>query len=205
MPDLKQLLQALVREGETITPYLGVPTAATQERKARWSSNCRHTLEALGLPGIVKHFERPAINTDAPATWHARRLGILKSAIDLIDSGLTTSLRHRAHLEYSDSLLDQAEALLRTDMVIAAGVLVRIVLERWIRDKAETADISDFETAKVSTLNEKLRDADVFSKPMWRRIQSVIDVGNAAAHGKPEEFTAEDVRQALEFARAHCV
>ncbi len=43
------------------------------------------------------------------------------------------------------------------------------------------------------------------TQPKWRLIQSFLDVGNAAAHGKETEFKPADVTRMLDFIEANCL
>jgi len=103
------------------------------------------------------------------------------------------------------SLVEQAKELLESGHSTPAAVLGRIVLERWLRDEAAKAEIQDADSSKVSVLNDNLKNAGAFSLPKWRHVQSLLDVGNAAAHGKESAFSVEDVRRLLTFAESNCV
>jgi len=104
----------------------------------------------------------------------------------------------------SGSLLEQADQLLAAGQRVPAAVIVRIVLERWIRDEAEKNGIANADSEKASSLNDSLKRVGVFSIPKWRQVQTCLDIGNAAAHGKDDQFSADDIRRALEFVRAAC-
>lgn len=104
--------------------------------------------------------------------------------------------------EILDSVVDQAELLFSSGHVLPAAVLGRIVLERWLRELATKQNIPDADTAKATVLNDKLKQASAFSTPKWRQIQTYIDVGNSAAHGKVGEFSDDDVSRLLVFVRS---
>jgi len=93
--------------------------------------------------------------------------------------------------------LEQADALLKAAHKVPAAVLVRVALERWIRDQAEKAGIPGFDSQKPSRLNDDLKGNGIFSKPKWGQVQSVLHLGNSSAHGKADEFTEQDVQFAL--------
>jgi hypothetical protein len=57
----------------------------------------------------------------------------------------------------------------------------------------------------VAKLNDAITAAGKFTQPKWRLIQSHFDVGNAVAHGKDDQFTAEDVTRMLDFIEANCL
>jgi hypothetical protein len=130
--------------------------------------------------------------------------GVLQSAHECMTGGFVGKLKYLIHAEMFDSLLWQAESLLDNGHKITSAVLGRIVIERWLRDQSEKSGISNWETEKASVLNDGLKKNGVYSTPKWRQIQSYLDIGNSAAHGKDSEFSETDVRLLIGFAKANC-
>ena len=145
---------------------------------------------------------------DSPARMSARDagfvLGVLESARDMLQAGYVGRLRYLLHGEVFDSILEQATALLDAGHRLPAAVLGRIVIERWLRDQALKLNIDNWATEKASKLNELLKQAGVLSVHKWRAIQSQLDLGNAAAHGKAETVGDADVRGMLDFSKVNC-
>jgi len=178
-----------------------------QQRTQKWVLDCRSLLTYAGLGDLANYF-RDILSSLKPrrlAGVTGNRLAALESAISQIEGGFVGNIRHLLHADIFDSLIEQGAALLAEGHTIPAAVLGRIVIERWLRDQAEASGLPDHETAKASKLNEDLKKAGQYSVPKWRQIQAHLDVGNSAAHGKTEEFSADDVRQLLEHARANCL
>lgn len=75
--------------------------------------------------------------------------GVLESAHECLIEGFVGKLKFLIHAEMFDSLLDQADSLLNSGHKIPSAVLGRIVIERWLRDQAEKAEISNWDTAKA--------------------------------------------------------
>src|SRR5262245_63825176 len=50
---------------------------------------------------------------------------------------------------------------------------------------------------KASALNDELKKAGRYNQPQWRMLQSWLDIGNAAAHGKFDQFTQPDVKRLI--------
>ncbi len=170
----------------------------------RWLLNVERALEFADLKTHMEEF-RKARGVEAEAYFLPQITGVLESARDLLEKGFVGKLRHLLHAEMFDTLTAQAKELLNSGHRIPAAVLARIVIERWIRDQADRAGIAEYDSAKASTLNEKLKTNGVFPQPKWRLIQSHLDIGNAAAHGQDSEFTDDDVNRMIEFAEANCV
>jgi hypothetical protein len=132
-------------------------------------------------------------------------VGLLESARDEIAAGFLGRIAYLAHAQLFHSVIEQAIELLRLDHLTPAAVLGRIVIERWIRDEAERNGIHEHATAKASVLNDRLKGVGKLSVPKWRLIQGYLDVGNAAAHGRIDDFTRQNVEQLLSFAQATCI
>jgi len=47
-------------------------------------------------------------------------------------------------------------------------------------------------------LNDELKAVEAYPKAQWRLIQAKLDIGNAAAHGKFDEYKKADVKRMLE-------
>src|SRR5262249_30504062 len=98
-----------------------------------------------------------------------------------------------------DDLLGQAQHLCENGYKDPAAVLARVVLEDSLRRLARSASIDD--STKASTINEELKKAGRFTQPRWRLVQSWLDIGNAAAHGKFDQYTQADVAKLIEDLR----
>ena len=175
------------------------------QMRARWLHSCVNVLSYAGLTDYLEQVARIRQDGEPGPAGIAEITGILESARDALQQGLPGKIRYLLHAELFNSVLDQAGGLLETGHRIPAAVLGRIVIEGWLRDQAEKADIAGWEVEKASTLNENLKKAGVFPVPKWRHIQSLIDIGNSAAHGKDAEFSEEDVKRMIVFAQTNCV
>jgi hypothetical protein len=173
--------------------------------RTRWLRSCDDVLGYAGLSDYLEQVARIRIREEPGAPGIAEITGVLESARDALQQGFAGKIRYLLHAELFSSVLDQAGGLLETGHKIPAAVLGRIVIEGWLRDQAEKAGIAGWEAEKASSLNENLKKAGVFPVPKWRHIQSLIDVGNSAAHGKDAEFSEEDVKRMIAFAQTNCV
>jgi hypothetical protein len=176
-----------------------------QQRYTHWKTNSVATLRYAAMAELGEEFKSVANATGSSGYGIAMCTGLLESARDLLQHGFIGNVRHLVHAELFDSLLDQSQSLLESGHRIPAAVLGRIVIERWLRDQADKASIPSAETAKPAVLNDSLKLAGAFSVPKWRQIQTCLDVGNAAAHGKESEFSADDVSRLLDFSRITCL
>ncbi|AMV25144.1 hypothetical protein VT84_12165 [Gemmata sp. SH-PL17] len=135
----------------------------------------------------------------------SRITGLLESAAECLEQGFVGKLKHILHAEMFGSLATEARGLLKVGHRIPAAVLGRIAIENWLRDEAESHSIPNYDTEKASRLNDSLKSAGKLTQPKWRLVQSLLDVGNAAAHGKEQEFNDDDVKRLLDFVEANCL
>jgi hypothetical protein len=123
------------------------------------------------------------------------RLGAIFSATkDDFEGGYLTSIKNLIQAEVFDSELEQAKELLNSKYISAAAVIAGVVLETSLR---ELCDRHGAEHGKLDYMNSQLAKAGVYNKLWQKRITALADIRNSAAHGKPEEFTENDVRDMI--------
>jgi hypothetical protein len=118
-------------------------------------------------------------------------VGILTGALDDLEGSYLLGQEHLIVGEIFDSVLMEAKHLNEAGFKDPAAILVRVVVEDALRRMCRDASLSDM--GKATALNDALRDADRYAKPQWRLIQAWLDIGNAAAHGKFDDYKADDV------------
>ena len=152
----------------------------------RWTLNYENLL-ALIYSGVrlveVKTSIRRKHNS-------SNRLGIvryvtsrLEATKDDLEKGIIGEMEFEIKKVEINSLLDYSFQLLdENDDAIdrCACVLARIVLEKSLRILCGKNKLDS--SQKADKLNQQLRDKEIYSKSKWRLVQSLLDVGNAAAH-----------------------
>ena len=169
--------------------------------RTRWLRSCENFFEFASMPKFAEEFQAISRNQSHPSYQIAQLIGILQSAKDEIQAGFIFKIKYLLHADFFNSIVDQAEDLLRTGHKIPSAVLGRIVIEQWLKDEAEKAGIPINETDKAAVVNDRLKNEKIFSIPRWRQVQSFLDIGNSAAHGRPDDFADDDVRRMMEFIR----
>ncbi len=125
-----------------------------------------------------------------------RLVGLLDGAADDLASGFLASQEFLVAGRVFDSVLEEAKHLLAAGFKDPSAVLGRVLLEQALQRLADANSIDA--SKKASLLNDELRKAGRFSQLLWRQVQVWLDLGNAAAHGKFDEFTHENVHRFLE-------
>ena len=181
-----------------------------------WRTQCVNLLDIITNKNMIYHeqIEKfPTYNNDirnAKEIW-----GTLQGIYEDFKVGFLDDLSIQIegciavdYLQQANDLLNDKDNLDHSH--IPAAVLAGVVLEKSIRTLCErqTSPLSvvkengDFK--KVMPLVEELVKIAVFTPPMARKVQSWLDIRNAAAHGRDNDFKPEDVKNMLQIGRASC-
>ena len=119
-----------------------------------------------------------------------RTRAVFSAAKDDFEGGYLTSIKSLVQAEVFDSELEQAGELLSSGYHVAAAVIAGVVLETGLR---ELCDRNGIAHGKLDKMNSDLAKTGAYNKLQQKRITALADVRNSAAHGKPEEFSVNDV------------
>ena len=124
--------------------------------------------------------------------WDAfkRMKSVFVAAMDDYKNGYLTSIKNLIQADVFDSELEQAQELLSSGYKLAAAVIAGVVLETTLRDLCYQHSLT---IGKLDKMNSDLAKAGVYNKLQQKRITALADIRNSAAHGKPEEFSDDDV------------
>ena len=198
-------LRELVEEGEAVAklerPAHGVPPFIQDRdliRLRAWLTNVYNIIDILFGAESSQHqmLEQLAKRGVEHSYKVYPIIGIVGGALDDVEKGFLTGQEFLIAAEVLDSLLEQAKHLNETGYKDPAAVLMRVVLEDALRRLAreESIDVSQ----KASALNIELRKIDRYSQPQWRIVEACLDTGNAAAHGKFDQYDQGDVERRIE-------
>ena len=99
----------------------------------------------------------------------------------------------------AESFIQQADALLKCGYTHAAGCMLRLAIEKEVRQANESLD--DPLLVRTSRLITHLRGLGLLNKPTARRYQKILDVGNKSAHGK--DIEPSRVRAGIDWLSQH--
>ncbi len=119
-----------------------------------------------------------------------RLKAVFLAAKEDFQGGYLSSMRTLVQAEIFDSELEQAEELLKGGYHVAAAVISGIVLETTLKELCDRESISH---GNLDKMNADLAKAGIYNKSVQKRNTALAGIRNSAAHGKPEEFTREDV------------
>jgi hypothetical protein len=128
-------------------------------------------------------------------------LGILTAIRKEIAEGWLVTLRGLVAAEFFADFLEMADHLFAQGYKDPAAVLAGSVLEGHLRQLSGANEIAVTEQKdgrdvprKADSLNADLSRAEVYNKLDQKSVTSWLDLRNKAAHGKYEEYQAEQVR-----------
>ena len=126
-------------------------------------------------------------------------IGVLIGLRNAVDKGLLISLESRLRANIHDDFLQQAKTILDQGYHIAAMVLIGGVLEDHLEKLCTKHGITVTGNGNLAKYNDALHGVACYDKPAWRRIQSIGDVRNNAAHGIFSKVNLADVEDAHKY------
>ena len=124
-------------------------------------------------------------------------LSILKAAKEEIESGYLKGLETLVSADIFSDFLEMSEHLLEQGYKEPAASLVGAVLEDGLRKITVNNNITLKSKEDISSLNQKLADAKIYTRLTQNKIQVWNHVRNNSDHGKFDEFKKDDVKEML--------
>ena len=119
-----------------------------------------------------------------------RMKSVFIAAMDDYKNGYLTSIKNLIQADVFDSELEQAQELLSNGYKLASAVIAGVVLETTLRDLCYQ---NNLDIGKLDKMNADLTKLGIYNKLQQKRITALADIRNSAAHGKPEDFSDDDV------------
>ena len=125
-------------------------------------------------------------------------LGVLKSALENIKGGYIEGIEIRIANEIFDNLLEEAKHhIFKQKNEDIGAMLLRIILEDNLKRIANKEKINikneKGRDKQISSVNDELKKEGIYNQTQWRQIQTWLDIGNNAHHGKFDEYTLGQV------------
>lgn len=174
----------------------------------RWEMDCKHLLKVIYGEDSEHFYEfvesfHPKLHEKYSQEAIANATAVLTSAKEQVESGLLYKIEDLVAADFFDSVIEQSKELLKKGFKDPAAILGRVVIERTFKSICKKNDIEFSKDNTASILNDNLKKGGVFTQSQWRLIQSYIDIGNNAAHGKFDQYSKEDVNKMLEYIENH--
>lgn len=204
---IRRLEQLIDRGNELSDERKFVPTPgltkkyhddADDQQYRAWLVNCEALLEQVfGKDSpYIREFQKITANSALFPSYPRRMTGVLWGALDDLRGGFLLGQQFIVAGVVFDDVLQEAKHLQSVGHKDAAAVLGRTVLEDALRRLARRAELDD--TGKISGVNDRLREEGLLTQPRWRGVRTMLDVGNAAAHGEFDQYDHGDVAKMLD-------
>ncbi len=170
-------------------------TYVDQNELIKWQVNARHLLSMV-CGRESEHFlafesnQKPQFTGDTNHAILLRQQAVFLAAKSDYEDGYLTRLRDLIQAQVFESELEQAQELFRTQYSTAAAVIAGTVLETTLRQMCQDRGIP---TGKLDKMNADLAKAGAYNSLVQKRITALAAIRNSAAHGKPQDFTSDDV------------
>jgi len=201
-------LHALIEEGEAVAALERQSPGSSliyiqgkdKVRAQAWLSNVLNILDATFGPSSPQYRHLRELMPDGPRhIEHSHEVyqivGLLAGALSDLEGGFLRDQEQLIAAELFDSVLDQANELNRQGYKDPSAVLMRVVLEDSLRRLARKHGLDD--ANKAASINADLKKESIYAQPLWRQIQTWLDIGNAAAHGRFDEYSQDDVSNSI--------
>ena len=196
-----QLLDALISEGKIVLSkkwekngnYLsGAPQFVDLALFRKWQASCHllvHLLGSCADPWRATFDENLGNSLETAISMQER----LKAIRDAIQNNLLMRYEDLILSEAFSDLIEQAEYLLKQGYALAAGVILRAVLEEHLRRMCNKHECSPSKSKPtINDYNMELYKLKVYDKVTMKHVEAMVAIGNAAAHNS-DEFKAQDI------------
>lgn len=116
---------------------------------------------------------------------------VFLAAMEDFNGGYINTIRNFVQAELAEDEIDQARELLASGYTAAAAVVAGVVLETTLRTLCSRHNLVP---ASMDRMNAELAKSGQYNTLVQKRITTLAAVRNSAAHGKTEEYGANDVQ-----------
>jgi hypothetical protein len=181
-----------------------------------WVSRVGHMIRKLaGENSTHEQLYQAALKAHAFTYIHSNNYahivqihGVIGALQHELKAGLLLDIRRLLQAEIFADFLEMAEHLLREGFKDAAAVLSGGVLEDALRKLTDAKGLQLYtDTGRpltIDPLNVALTKAGAYQPLTQKQITTWADVRNSAAHGHYDRYTAEDVKQMIQFVQRFC-
>jgi hypothetical protein len=172
----------------------GTSTSVDDEQLLAWKVKAKNLL--VSACGIDSQHYQEFVQAEKLGGFESnydtlrRMRSVFSAAMEDYNGGFLTSIKTMIQADVFDNELEQAQELLANGYKVAAAVIAGVVLETTLRDLCTREGLS---RSKLDKMNADLAKAGIYNKLQQKRITTLADIRNNAAHGKPEEFSDDDV------------
>ena len=175
---------------------IGFPTLS-HEAFTEWQTQClSYLINLLGEKHTYSEKFKELIKQGYVGHVEAGK-GILKALIQDIQGGYLRKIENLISSNVFSDFLEMAEHLLEQGYKDAAASLCGAILEDGLRKICISKGLTLKSVENISSLNQKLSDASIYTRLTQKKLQVWNDVRNNADHGFFDQYTNDDVKDML--------
>lgn len=201
-----QRLDELIGLGEDVsqtqrsTSVIGGDDYVDAQLSYQWATSSQNLLAKV-FGKESEHYKNFSKELDSYMSYSPayRSVGILKAAKDDFENGYLFDVKQVIEADVFDDFISQATALFDSGYYQASAVIAGAVLEDGLRKLCENIEIELPDKPKLDFMNSQLAKAGIYKKLTQKKITALADIRNNAAHGKWDEFTKDDVSDAIKW------
>ena len=168
----------------------------------QWLASCLSLIgRTFGEKSI--HYNRLTVQFTNYPKWPnvEQALGVLISAREDYAKDALFDIKNLVEAELFEDFLEQAEHLMANGYCGPAAVVAGSVLEDALRRICQREGITLPEKPKLDWMNAELAKHGTYNKFTQKKLTSLADLRNSAAHGTWDDFDKGDVGDMIESAR----
>ncbi|MBA7665906.1 hypothetical protein ES703_73980 [subsurface metagenome] len=208
LEDLKARIDQLLEKGEEAlstrhSPPRGIsaPDYVDEARFFQWKAGALSFLKTV-FGDDNTHFQEFQNNCKYSRYPDALRgQSILKAVKEDIEGGYLIKLETLVSADVFSDFLEMAEYLLEQGYKDPAASLIGAVLEDGLRRIAKNNGITIRGRENISSLNQKIADAQIYNRIIQRRVQVWNEIRDNADHGNFSGYTSDLVNEMLNGVR----
>lgn len=146
------------------------------------------------LQGLVvtRGYDR-IVEASAAIPKYNQQLNILKSVKKRFESSLF-DIEQLVQADLFDSELEASVELNKNGFGRAAGAIAGVVLESHLLQVCKNHNLEVSKATTISTLNDLLKENNIYDVPVWRQVQYLGDLRNKCDHKKTTDPTREEIQ-----------
>jgi hypothetical protein len=174
--------------------------AVDEHELLNWVLKARNLLvHACGSESsYLREFDRENGWSPSTAVERGNKLKMLIASFTAaqsdFDGGYVRTIRSLVQADVFQSEIEQGTELLDKGYKVAAAVIAGAVLETSLR---ELCDRNQIAHSMIGKMNDDLLKKGVYNRLLHKRILTIAQVRNDAAHGNSDQFTDEDVARMI--------
>jgi len=175
---------------------IGFPTISSEAFSEWQSQSLSYLMNILGEQHVYVQKFRDEIKEGYQETVKAGR-GILNAVLEDIKGGYLKKIETLVSADIFTDFIEMAEHLLKQGYKDAAASLIGAVLEDGLRKICLNNEIALKSKEDISSLNQKLANANTYNRLTQKKVQVWNDIRNNADHGLFDEYNRDDVEDMI--------